>query len=47
MDWDAVEKAYQLVDYQSVTRVDGDGWKVYRVGNVIRIDIVNAGEDKN
>jgi len=37
--WDAIEKAYHFVLAGSAARVDGDGWKVYRAGTIIRIDL--------
>jgi hypothetical protein len=39
MDWDAISKSYEMVAAELVSRVDGVGWKVYRVGQLIRIDI--------
>ena len=39
MDWDAISKAHELVAAGVVNRVDGNGWKLYRVGQVIRIDL--------
>lgn len=39
MDWDAIAKACALVAGGGVKRVDGDGWKVYQTGSVIRVDI--------
>lgn len=38
--WDAIQKAAELVNLgTSIKRVDGDGWSVYAVGNIVRIDI--------
>jgi hypothetical protein len=39
LDWDAVGKAYDLVADGVANRIDGEGYKVYRVGTVVRIDI--------
>jgi hypothetical protein len=39
LDWDAVGKAYDLVAEGIANRIDGDGYKVYRVAQVVRIDI--------
>lgn len=40
VDWDAIQDAVQsLVNGTAVNRIDGEGWKVYRAGAVIRVDI--------
>ena len=42
MDWEAIGKAFDMVHSGVVDRIDANdapSWKVYRVGNVIRIDI--------
>lgn len=39
MDWKAVQAAYELVASGTVNRVDGSGWKIYRVGGLVRLDI--------
>lgn len=39
MDWSAIEKAVELVRSGGVKRVDGEGWSVYAVGAVVRIDL--------
>lgn len=39
MDWAAIKAAYELVAGGAAGRIDGDGWKVYRVGTIIRLDI--------
>lgn len=39
MDWNAIASAYELVAKGSATRIDGDGWKVYRAGTIVRIDL--------
>jgi hypothetical protein len=41
-DWDAISKAYDLVKARVVNRVDGNGWKLYRVGELIRVDLDGA-----
>lgn len=38
-DFTAIESAVALVQAGTVTKVEGDGWKVYAVGAVIRIDL--------
>jgi hypothetical protein len=38
-DWDAISKAYDLVKARVVNRVDGNGWKLYRVGETVRVDL--------
>ena len=42
MDWNAVAQAYDMVLQGLVSRVDGTGWKIYRVNNIVRMDV----EDK-
>lgn len=39
MDWDTIGKAFDMVSENLVARVDGPTWKVYRVGQIVRIDI--------
>jgi hypothetical protein len=36
---DHVEVAVRLVQNGTAERIDGDGWKVYRAGAIIRIDL--------
>lgn len=43
MDWEAVGRAYEMVAEGLVSRVDGNGWKIYRVNNIVRMDV----EDKH
>lgn len=37
--WKAIAAAVELVLAGGAERVDGEGWKVYRVGAIIRIDL--------
>lgn len=37
--WEAIQKSFQMIEARIVTRVDGAGFTVYRVGEIIRIDI--------
>jgi hypothetical protein len=39
MDWDKLQKAYETIKDGIATRIDGEGWKVYKAGTIIRIDI--------
>lgn len=39
MDWEEIKTAASMIKSTSVNRIDGDGWKVYRVGKIVRIDI--------
>ncbi len=39
LDWDAIEDAVVNVANNKAKRIDGDNWKVYSAGNIIRIDI--------
>jgi len=39
IDWEKVQQAVQIVENGVADRVDGDGWKVYRVVAIIRIDL--------
>jgi hypothetical protein len=39
IDWDAIEDACETVAQGRVKRIDGDGWKVYAAGTVVRVDI--------
>jgi hypothetical protein len=45
MNWEAISRAFELVDSKTASRVDGPNWKVYRVGELIRIDIPKEGKD--
>lgn len=39
-DWDKIHRAVQIVKSGAAVRVDGNtGWKVYRAGAMVRIDI--------
>lgn len=42
MNWDKIITAYAIIKGGSANRVDGDGWSIYKVGNVIRLDIKEA-----
>jgi hypothetical protein len=37
--WEAIQNAYHLIVDGGAVRIDGDGWKVYRAGNIVRVDI--------
>jgi len=39
LDWDAISDACEMVATGVAKRIDGEGWKVYLAGTVIRIDI--------
>lgn len=39
MDWQAIAAAYDLVASGTASRIDGQGWKVYRAGTIVRIDV--------
>jgi hypothetical protein len=39
IDWKRLIAAVELVAAGGAQRVDGDGWKVYRVGMLVRIDL--------
>lgn len=39
LDWEAIEDAVNVVSTGRAKRIDGEGWKVYVIGTVIRIDI--------
>lgn len=39
IDWEKLRAAVELVQAGVADRVDGDGWKVYRVVQIIRIDL--------
>lgn len=39
LDWEAIEDATVNVANGRAKRIDGDGWKVYAAGTMIRIDI--------
>jgi len=41
LDWEAVGKAFDLVASGDANRIDGEGYKVYKVGTIVRIDIDN------
>ena len=38
-EWDKIKAAHRIVLTRIANRVDGDGWKVYRAGSIIRVDI--------
>lgn len=38
-DWNTIMKAVELVREGGVDRLDGQGWKVYRAGTIVRIDL--------
>ena len=37
--WDAIKKAFEVIESGIAKRVDGNGFLVYRAGTIIRIDI--------
>jgi hypothetical protein len=37
--WQKIARAVEIVSEGAAERLDGEGWKVYRVGTVIRIDL--------
>jgi hypothetical protein len=39
LDWEAIEDAVETVATGRAKRIDGEGWKVYMVVAVVRIDI--------
>lgn len=39
MDWDKIITAYKMVKEGNANRIDGEGWTVYKVNNIIRIDV--------
>jgi hypothetical protein len=39
MNFDTIKAAVITVQTTPIKRVDGNGWSVYRVGNIIRVDI--------
>jgi hypothetical protein len=41
-DFSAIKAAIELVRNGAVTKVEGNGWKVYAVGAIIRVDISTA-----
>ena len=41
VDWDNVQKAVEAIIQGVATRIDGEGFKAYRAGTIIRIDIEN------
>jgi len=43
MDWKAIQEAYDAVAKGSCKRWDGEGFMVYRMGAIIRIDIKQEG----
>jgi hypothetical protein len=48
IDWDAVEDACVTVACNKAKRIDGENWKVYSAGTVIRIDIqINHHQERN
>lgn len=38
-EWPSIIEAYKIIEHKIANRVDGEGWKVYRAGSIIRIDI--------
>jgi hypothetical protein len=38
-DWDKIIKAVEYLRDSSATRLEGPGWMVYKVGNIVRIDL--------
>lgn len=45
IDWDKIRRAYNSVIRRDANRIDGEGWKVYRAGSIIRVDIEVTGEN--
>jgi len=46
MNFEAIKAAVISIQMIStMKRVDGNGWSVYRVGNIIRVDIKEKVED--
>jgi hypothetical protein len=39
LDWNAIEDAVNIVTAGRAKRIDGEGWKVYQMGTIVRIDI--------
>jgi hypothetical protein len=39
LDWDAIEDAVNVVAAGKAKRIDGEGWKVYAAGTIVRIDL--------
>lgn len=37
--WDHISVAVRMIQEGHVDRIDGDGWKVYRAGTIVRIDL--------
>ena len=37
--WDDIIEASKFIDKGSTSKVEGKGWKVYKVGTALRIDI--------
>lgn len=38
-EWRDLGLAFELVRSGKALRIDGEGWKVYKAGTIIRIDI--------
>lgn len=38
-DWLEIKQAYILIQSTNLSRIDGGKWIIYRVGNIIRLDI--------
>ena len=38
VNWVNIQAAWRMINEGGVDRIDGDGWKMYRVGDIIRID---------
>ena len=43
MNWKEIQEAYDAVAKGSFKRIDGEGFSVYRMGAIIRIDIKQEG----
>lgn len=39
MNWQQLKSAIETVMAGNATKIEGEGWAVYRVGTVIRVDI--------
>jgi len=47
LDWEAIEDACDNVARGRAKRIDGEGWKVYAAGTIIRIDIQVNHQERN
>jgi len=42
-DWAEIGRQYEVLRTGTATRIDGPGYKIYRVGEIIRIDVSKNG----